>query len=49
MKTNQYELSLLVEAIQSQLTKEKRSRGKCDKIFIMPITKDIPEDFKHGY
>lgn len=32
-----YELSLLVDAIESRLTKEKRPRGKCDKIFILPI------------
>ena len=37
MKVNQYELSLMVEAIQSSLTKEKRPRGECEKIFILPI------------
>lgn len=46
MKANQYELDLLVESIMSSLTKIKRSRGSCEKIFIAPIIKDIPEDFK---
>ena len=33
MKVNQYELSLMVEAIQSSLTKEKRPRGEYNKIY----------------
>jgi len=47
MKVNKYELDMLVEAIQSNLHKVKRPRGSCEKIFIAPITKDIPEDFKN--
>ena len=46
MKVNQYELSLMVEAIQSNLIKEKRPRGECDKMFILPIENNIPKDFK---
>ena len=47
MKTNEYELSLLVEAIASSLVKVKRKRGECNKITMMPpITKNIPEGFK---
>lgn len=43
-----YELSLLVDAIESQLTKEKRRRGRCERsIFILPIQKNIPEDFAY--
>jgi len=46
MKVNQYELDLLIESILSSLTKVKRKRGSCEKIFIAPIIKNIPEDFK---
>jgi len=47
MKTNQYELDLLVEAIASSLNKVKRKRGECNKItMIPPITKNIPHYFK---
>jgi len=46
LKSNAYELSLLVEAIQSSLVKVKRKRGECDKItMIAPITK-VPDYFK---
>lgn len=42
-----YELSLLVDAIESQLTKEKRRRGRCERsIFILPIQNNIPKDFE---
>lgn len=46
MKVNKYELDLLIEAVKSRLTKEKRKRGSCDKIYILP-TKDVPEDFRY--
>ncbi len=50
MKSNEYELSLLSEAIQSSLIKVKRKRGECNKItMIPPITKNIPKDFKEGW
>ena len=45
MKTNQYELGLLVEAIELSLTKVKRKRGECDHLFILPIRK-VPEEFR---
>ena len=40
MKTNDYELSLLVEAIKSSLVKVKRSRGPCDKLTMKPPIRD---------
>lgn len=47
MEVNNYELSLLVEAIASSLTKIKRPRGSCDKItMIPPITKNLPKYLK---
>ncbi len=42
-----YELKLLIEAITVSFTKEKRKRGECASIdMIPPITKDIPDYFK---
>ena len=46
MNLQEYEIKLLVEAITSSLSKVKRPRGDCEKLFILPITKDIPEDFR---
>jgi hypothetical protein len=45
--TNEYELSLLVDAIKSKMTKEKRVRGKS---FLIGLPLDklvIPSDFKY--
>jgi len=47
MKTNEYELSLLVEAIAFSLTKVKRKRGECDRIeMIPPIRNKTPKGFQ---
>lgn len=48
MKTDMYELNLLVDAIESRLVKEKRKRGSCDKLFILPRL-DVPKDFREGW
>ncbi len=45
MKTNEYELGLLVEAIASSLTKVKRKRGACDKLTMKPPILKIPDGF----
>ncbi|KKM64222.1 hypothetical protein LCGC14_1503600 [marine sediment metagenome] len=46
MKVNDYELSLLVEAIASSLVKVKRPRGSCDKITMKPPITKIPKGFR---
>jgi len=47
MKTNEYELGLLVEAIELSLTKVKRKRGECDRIELKPpIRNKTPRGFE---
>jgi len=47
MKTNKYELDLLIEAIAIALTKDKRPRGDCDRFeMIAPIRDNTPDYFK---
>ncbi len=41
-----YELSLLVEAIAVSLTKEKRKRGECGRIHMIPPITKVPDYFK---
>ncbi len=45
MDYNKYEFELLIEAIVASLTKDKRPRGECYRLFIGPI-REVPEYFK---
>ena len=46
MDYKKYEFDLLLEAIVMSLTKDKRSRGQCDRFeMIAPIT-ELPDYFK---
>ncbi len=40
MKVNDYELSLLVEAIELSFKPVKRPRGSCDKLTMKPPIRD---------
>lgn len=46
MKTNEYELKLLAEAIALSLKPVKRPRGECDRIEMKPPITKIPKGFR---